>query len=138
MSENSLIQTPQEDVLETQAQKALQKTLLSPPRPVTSDRINERVLAHLATGYELDSWTVQLKRRLKWMAIPFALSFTLCTFGIQAYQARYEAALLQWKQASEAHRLAKEEILKTPLPPVATSSPKLSDAPKTDVRRDKR
>lgn len=93
MSENSLANQEEEKALDASAQRALQEALLSPRRSRNGDRMNERLLAHIATGCELEDWGTLLRRRLQWMAVPFVLGFALCYFGATWQWNRRTAAI---------------------------------------------
>ncbi len=89
----------QEEVLETSERVALQKLLVSQQRAKAGARMNERVLAQIATGHELDGWTTQAIRRLKWTIPPLILGCTLCYWGLNWQEKRTTAAMSSYLSA---------------------------------------
>lgn len=97
MSESSQVQEPEEEVLDAPTHRAFQKVLISQNRTKVGDRMNERILVQVAMGHELDSWTTQLLRRLKWMALPLVAGFVVCCLGLQWQESRRLAAWQAWQ-----------------------------------------
>ncbi|MCX6378178.1 MAG: hypothetical protein NT023_01665 [Armatimonadetes bacterium] len=97
MSESSQVQEPEEEVLDAPTHRAFQEVLISQNRTKAGDRMNERILVQVAMGHELDSWTTQLLRRLKWMALPLIGGFVVCAFGLQWQESRRLATYHKWQ-----------------------------------------
>lgn len=49
----------------------------------SSERINMEVIRQISAGNDLETWTLQLRRRLAWMAVPFVVGGAIMGLVLQ-------------------------------------------------------